>query len=352
MRILFACSHPHLPAFVGGLQTATDDLCRALARRGVTPIVLCGTKLGGVRPRGRGPAPPYPVIRRDDPARAIARVAAAEAPNAIVVLTGKPTIRLLAAALKTGIPTALSIHSGAEGIDGALPPGRSLLYFACSPFVARMMDALHGIDCAVIPPAVDPSRIVGSPAATPAREILFVNPSPAKGVERVIRLARARRRYRFTIVESWSLTPGWRRYARARFGLANLHWLPARADLRPLYAAARVALVPSVYEETWCRVVTEAQWNGVPVLASARGNLPHTVGAGGVVLPFDAPDAVWLAALDRLMTDDAHHRRLAAAARRRVAAPELDLELIARRFLGLVERHARRVRLAQLAGPA
>jgi glycosyltransferase involved in cell wall biosynthesis len=90
----------------------------------------------------------------------------------------------------------------------------------------------------------------------------------------------------------------------------------------------------------------------VPVLASARGNLAHTVGRGGVVLPFDAADRAWLAALDRLMTDDAHHRRLAAAARRRAAAPELDLDRVARRFLDLIERHTRRVRLAQLGGGA
>ena len=102
-------------------------------------------------------------------------------------------------------------------------------------------------------------------------------------------------------------------------------------------------------KEVWLSVVTEAQLNGVPVMATARGNLPHTVGGGGVVLPQDAPDLAWFAALDRLMTDDAHHRRLAAAARRRAAAPELDLARVARRFLRLNEAHARRVRLSQLA---
>ncbi len=351
MRILFACSHPHLPAFVGGLQTATDDLCRALQRLGATPIVLCGTRLGGRVRRGRGPTPPYRVIRRASPVRAIAGVVDAERPQAIVVLTGQPTMRLVAAALATATPTALSIHSGAEGIDGALPPDPGLLCFANSPFVAALMHALHGVDCTVLPPTIDPARYRAAPTGGERRDVLFVNPSPIKGIERVIALARARPRYRFTIVESWRLSAGWRRYVRARFGDAkNVRMLRARADMRGLYAAARVLLVPSVTEEPWGRVATEAQINGVPVLASARGGLPYVVGRGGVVLPFDAPDAMWLRALDRLMTDDAHHRRLAAAARRRAADPELDLPRVARRFLDLVEAHARRVRLAQLGG--
>jgi hypothetical protein len=107
MRILFACSHPHLPAFVGGLQTATDDLCRALRRLGAEPAVLCGARIDGRARRGRGPAPPYPVWRRADPVRALPRAVAAFRPHAVVVLTGRPTMRLVAAALGTHTPTAL-----------------------------------------------------------------------------------------------------------------------------------------------------------------------------------------------------------------------------------------------------
>ena len=158
MHILFACAHPHLPAFFGGLQTATDDLCRALMRLGATPTVLCGTRIGGRLRPARGAAPPYRVIRRADPARSLAGVVAAERPNAIVVLSGPPTMRLVAAALATFTPTALSIHSGVEGIDGVLPPDPGLLYFACSPFTARLMRRLHGTDCVVMAPTIDPAR--------------------------------------------------------------------------------------------------------------------------------------------------------------------------------------------------
>ena len=66
------------------------------------------------------------------------------------------------------------------------------------------------------------------------------------------------------------------------------------------YAQARLLLVPSVWEEAWGRVVTEAQLNGIPVLATAIGGLPESVGPGGILIPPGSGIEVWNAHLRKL----------------------------------------------------
>ena len=88
-------------------------------------------------------------------------------------------------------------------------------------------------------------------------------------------------------------------------------------DMRPLYAATRVLLAPSLWYESWGRVATEAVINGIPVLASRSGGLPEAVGEGGICL--ETPEACrkdylripteeemrpWMDALKRLLDGD------------------------------------------------
>ena len=75
------------------------------------------------------------------------------------------------------------------------------------------------------------------------------------------------------------------------------------------YAEARILLVPSVWEEAWGRVVTEAQVNGIPVLASAIGGLPESVGPGGILVPPGSDIEVWNAHLRELWSSDATYTR-------------------------------------------
>jgi glycosyltransferase involved in cell wall biosynthesis len=135
-------------------------------------------------------------------------------------------------------------------------------------------------------------------------------------------------------------------------GIPNLRHLPPQPDLRPFFARARGLLMPSIWEECVGRATMEAQAHGVPVIASRRGGLPEQVGEGGVCVDVHAPLDAWLAEVDRLMRDDAHHARLSAGALRRARAPDRDLDRVVARFVEVIEAHARRVRLAQLAGAA
>ena len=112
--------------------------------------------------------------------------------------------------------------------------------------------------------------------------------------------------------------------------VAALGAVPA-SELRDLYAASHVLVVPSIatrsFREPWGLVVNEAMNQGLPAIASdavgaAAGGLVRD-GRNGVVVP--AGDAIALAAaMRRLAGDGDTRRRLGATGREDVAAYDFD----------------------------
>jgi glycosyltransferase involved in cell wall biosynthesis len=84
--------------------------------------------------------------------------------------------------------------------------------------------------------------------------------------------------------------------------------------MRAIYARTRILLMPSVREETWGRVVTEAQASGIPALARAMAALPESVGPAGVLVPADAPVQTWVQALRRLWDEPVSYETLVSRA--------------------------------------
>ena len=341
MRVLFASTHPHLPEIRGGLQTTTHDLCLAILDTGAEAAVLCGRDErafadgAALRPDA---SLGYPVTRAADPERSIAQIAREFDASAIVVQSGARLARLLVASLDTGRPTAAYLHNVEPyQVGGNLVADPQVLYFANSDFTARRWAALSGIACRVTPPVV---RAEGVLAGTTGAHVLFVNPVAIKGVEFLFALAAACPELPFLVVESWNLNPAWRRFCRARArALGNIRWLAATDDMRPVYAEARLLLMPSVWEEAFGRTAVEAQLNGLPVLASNRGALPEVVGEGGVTLDLHGPFDDWVRAL-RLM--HAEPERWSARAQERATGHVASTPLIVADFLVALVEHGMR----------
>ncbi|CCG41163.1 glycosyltransferase [Magnetospirillum molischianum] len=324
MHILLCSSYPHHPETRGGLQSTTDELCLALMEKGVGVTVLCGrmdtTDEAGISyDRSLG----YLVVRASAPASALPLVAGLLDPAVIVVQSSHRLADLLAVALETHIPTAVYLHN-VEGhrVGGVLPNHPDILYFANSSFTAARWLALFGIGCHVLPPVVLPHRYQ---APSSGDRVLFVNPVPEKGLERLETLARANPDVPFLAVESWTAGASWRGWLEQRFcRCPNVEWRPAAADMSRVYAEARFVLMPSVWEEAYGRTVIEAQINGLPVLASNRGALPATVGGGGIVLDLEAPPEQWSLALRRLYFDITVWQATSDAARDNARTVTLD----------------------------
>jgi glycosyltransferase involved in cell wall biosynthesis len=97
-------------------------------------------------------------------------------------------------------------------------------------------------------------------------------------------------------------------------------------------------IVPSVDEEAWCRVVSEAHINGIPTIASDLGGFPESVGPGGLLVsPPDSLDR-WLEALSEVWDDQGTYGELSRRALEYSRRDLLEPTVVRRRFEEIVDQ--------------
>ena len=147
-----------------------------------------------------------------------------------------------------------------------------------------------GLETCVLAPLIDfaPLRRCGEYSLEKRKYLAFINPTDNKGV------------YWFAIIakELWRLRPdipillvegssGREILLRSDLelqGIGNLYFAPNTMHPEQIYRLARAILIPSVFNESFCRVAAEAMAACVPIIASNRGAIPETVGDSGIVL--------------------------------------------------------------------
>lgn len=145
--------------------------------------------------------------------------------------------------------------------------------------------------------------------------VTLINPHPHKGLSVALEMARLCPDIPFLFVQTWDLPPEARaELDRQLATLKNVTLHPAVEDMRQIYRRTRILLAPSQWQEGYGRVATEAQFSGIPVIASTRGGLPEAVGPGGLLLDAAAPAEEWAGALRRLWDDAGYYRQLSEAA--------------------------------------
>ena len=339
MRILFANPHPYLPESTSGREISIHSLALRWKQSGIDVAVFCERK--DATP-ARDDALGYPVYRAPNTLAGFAPVLADWKPTVAIYPFGPLSLPLAAIGLQDGVKAALHVTNVEASDLGASPLARpDLMLIANSDFTARRIETLLGVMPPVMPPVIEPERYrVAEPSGSKGGDsVLLVNPSLRKGVELFFRLAAARPDIPFLAVESWVVHDTWRTVLmnRAR-ALDNVALWPPVEDMREAYARARLVLMPSIHEETFGRVVAEAQVSGIPALTSDRGALPETLGRGGLGVPLDAGFDAWLEALNRLWDDRAFYDRCAAAAQAEATGADRAPDRIAARFLDLLRR--------------
>ncbi|MBQ4081201.1 MAG: glycosyltransferase, partial [Thermoguttaceae bacterium] len=101
---------------------------------------------------------------------------------------------------------------------------------------------------------------------------------------------------------------------------------------REIYRQSKILLIPSLCEETFCRVAVEGALNGVPIVGSDRGALPEVVGNKSLTLSVPArftastrivPElsevAPWIKAIVSLWNDEDKRKAVGAELRRYAA---------------------------------
>lgn len=143
-----------------------------------------------------------------------------------------------------------------------------------------------------------PNRIEGldrKPNQRLGRFWVLVNPCPQKGSDFAVALARRLPEERFLFLDYWGT------YSKVDLP-KNIVMLPTQKFIWEVLSKAKGVIVPSHWNEGFGRVALEAMAAGVPVVASTQGNLPDTVGDGGLCLTLDlelwistlkSPDSFW-----------------------------------------------------------
>jgi glycosyltransferase involved in cell wall biosynthesis len=215
--------------------------------------------------------------------------------------------------------------------------GRVDLALGDSEYNRRELETLGFPATAVLPIAVDTTRLTDAPRVPALEEILddglvnflFVGRiAPNKRIEDHIKLAEHYKRYvdayyRFIFVGRYDVVP--RYYATVRALVAEYQMLPERfvftgpvpdIELAVYYRSASVYVTLSEHEG-FCVPLVEAMAMDVPVLAYAAGAVPDTLGGAGVQFaPKDlehAAELLGMLAFDEGVRDpilDGQRRRL------------------------------------------
>jgi glycosyltransferase involved in cell wall biosynthesis len=340
MRLLFASAFPYWPESTSGRETSAHALTLRLQARGIAVAVFAGTpeNVRAESPRpfiARDETLGYPVYRVREPLLAYGDVLREVRPDIALLPFHRPNMPLVALGIAAGVKAVLhvtTVDPSSAAMNLLQRP--EVMLTTCSTFAARRLAVLQGITPPVSLPLIEPELFRVDRAGD---AVIMVNPTLMKGIEIFFRLAEARPQLRFIAVESWDVDDAWRLILsnRAR-ACGNVELWPTTTDMRTAYRAARLVLMPSVHEETYGRVVAEAQLSGIPALTSDRGELPAVVGGGGLTVPVDAGIEPWLTALDRVL-DPAAYGVFSAAARREAERPERRPEAIVEDFVSLLD---------------
>jgi glycogen synthase len=340
---------------VGGMQTHTRELTRALDRRGVRQLVVTSRPPGATRRErfgGHGGIVrvglPVPWFRQGYAwpaigvlARAVSRVELLHAhlgeDLAVVPLA-------LGAARWGRRPLVLTVHTSVRHTLAVTGP-RSLLLKSVGGWweqvgegradaVIALTPRLAGLVCdAGVPEGrvhVIPSGVPdglfdappsGEPTGLPPRpRVLFLGRLHVqKGVDVLVRAVAGLPGVQLVLAGDGPERAALRRLVR-RLGVGDrvrfLGFVP-RAQVPALLHAADVLALPSRYEELGTAVI-EGMRAGVPVVAADTGGVSSTIthGVTGLLVPSGEPEAL-AAALRQVLTDRALAARLVEAGRER-----------------------------------
>lgn len=344
MKILFINTHYYMPQSVGGMSVTLHQLCGALIERGHEVSVLAGFRRGGLfgfrtslsmkfgslvgrSKLASDQVPGYRVWRSWQPIADIHEVCSAEEPDIIIVMGGK-VVPAVSVARETGLPVLVQVHDVELEFHGG--DYRKIAEFpviANSHFTASFYRDHFGAAPLVIYPYIRREKYF---VTQTGGSVAFINPYLHKGLRVALATARTCAEIPFIIVghvpEGGDERGAW---AEQLAGLPNVRCLAPVSDMTTIYSQTRILFAPSQWQEAFGRVAAEAHVSGIPVVGSSQGGLPEAIGAGGIVLPADAPTEAWAQALRSLwnnqdLYEEVQNAAFAEARKRSEGLEELE----------------------------
>ena len=369
-RILML-STEYPPHIVGGLGRHVHALSMALARAGHDVTVVTRHSPGGLLEewtdgvrivRAAGEPPAVPVVTSSVLARTMAvdhmitgaALRAARNADFDVIHAHDWLVAHTAVTLKEhlGLPLVATIHATEAGRhQGWLPDETSrgihsvewwfsraaARVVVCSSYMKWEVGRLFGVPpdkISVVPNGVRSAEWEAPQHAVAATRARYAGPGPLigfagrlvheKGVQDLLRamptLCREHPGLRLVIAGNGPCLKEHQEQAE-RMGLrraVSFAGFMTEQNLAAMFAAADVAVVPSLYEP-FGLVALEAAASGVPLAVAATGGLAEIIqpGISGMTFPCGDPDSL-ACAVSALLSDEPQARRLAAEAKRMV----------------------------------
>jgi len=258
--------------------------------------------------------------------------------GADVVLTDHvATSEYLSVLMKAGIGCIKCIRQlPIIGMPSVVDP--KLQMIGNSPYSAQVARATIGRDVEIVRPFINKDDYT-APNHEP-RFITFVNPNYQKGIRVAVEVARSMPEQDFLIIKG-----KWSGFSQAYIDkltkpfldLENVTVWEHQKDMREVYAVTKVLLVPSLFIETFGRVIIEAQYNGIPVVGSDSGGIPYTIGTGGLVASPKNEAAPYVSAINQILENEETYRAYSVAAKSHANQPEFDPSFQVSTFLKVVE---------------
>lgn len=350
MRILFATNHSYIPQMTGGSEYSTHDLCCEFIKHGHEAAVLSSIdKYDFIWLRNRfisklrkkkfipDKLVGYPVYRGWDVKKGISDVVSEYKPDIVIVQAGHP-FELANAFAELKVPVVFY----ARDVDfkknkEVLKKNKLIGFVANSEFTAKKLRDFANVNAVVIPPLIDPEKYL---VHDKGNAVVHIGLAAAKGVETSFQLAQKRPDIPFIFLESWPLpNKEFRKYQLRAEQMPNVTVARRKSDMREVYRLCKILLVPSLWDEAWGRVVTEAQLSGIPVIASGRGGLPESVGRGGIIVPPDSEIDEWEKGLSRLWDDKDEYLKLSFEAKSRSYDKDISKDYLTSKLLKFLFDH-------------
>ena len=217
-------------------------------------------------------------------------------------------------------------------LDLTIPPD---LVLANSRGLVDSCSAL-GWEAQLVPSVIDLSACKVTSERTKA---LLINPTAAYGLDRAVELAEECPEIDFVFQESTRLAPDELGVVTSISDrLANVEFREFSTNPADIYRDARVLLAPytDFLESNRPRSVLEAQWNGIPVVGTARSGLRDATGAGGVLLAHSEALEQWCGVLEDVFSENSTYEELRAKSLEYARRPEVDPAAVTSSFVTII----------------
>lgn len=197
-------------------------------------------------------------------------------------------------------------NSALHEADEAVRPDRDTVRYAASEFMAEVYRTVGGAGpLEVFHPVPDPSHYsVTDSEREGANFVSQINLAEGKGggiflacIEKL-----GREGIPFLGVHSETVEEGLLSEISKAVNNSPGSRLETYGPAKSIYARSKIIIVPTLVDETFCRVAFEAAANRIPVLSTRAGFIPYMLGDSGFYLPDDDPK-VWIETIRGLYAD-------------------------------------------------